>query len=100
MEGRVAALIAEGMQQVKQMSAQISGAGQPDPLIALKEQDLQFRAQQDAAENALDQQRLQLDQQKAAQNSQNSQDRIQATKDIAAARILAAREREIMKQQG
>jgi hypothetical protein len=48
----------------------------------------------------LDQQRLQLDQQKAAQNSQNSQDRIQATKDIAAARILAAREREIMKQQG
>ena len=96
----MAALIAEGMQQVKQMSAQISGAGQPDPLIALKEQDLQLRAQQDAAENALDQQRLQLDQQKADQNSQNSQDRIQATKDIAAARILAAREREIMKQQG
>jgi len=100
MEGRVAALIAEGMQQVKQMSAQISGAGQPDPLIALKEQDLQLRAQQDAAENALDQQRLQFDQQKAAQNSKNSQNRVQATKDIAAARILAAREREILKQQG
>jgi hypothetical protein len=100
MEGRVAALIAEGMQQVKQMSAEISGAGQPDPLIALKEQDLQLRAQQDAAENALDQQRLQLDQQRAAQNSENSQERIQATKDIAAARILAAREREILKQQG
>jgi hypothetical protein len=100
MEGRVAALIAEGMQQVKQMSAQISGAGQPDPLIALKEQDLQLRAQQDAAENALDQQRLQFDQQKAAQNSENSQNRVQATKDIAAARILAAREREILKQQG
>ena len=98
-EGQVAQLIAEGMQQVKQLSSQISGQDQADPLIALKEQDLQIRAQRDAAENQMDQQRLQLDQQKAAMTAELGQDRIQSAEDIAAARIQAAREREIMKQQ-
>jgi len=98
-EGQVAQLIAEGMQQVKQLSSQISGQDQADPLIALKEQDLQIRAQRDAAENQMDQQRLQLDQQKAAMTAELGQDRIQSSEDIAAARIKAAREREIMKQQ-
>ena len=98
-EGRVAELIAEGMQQVKQLSTQISGQNQPDPLIALKEQDLQIRAQRDAAENQMDQARLQLDQQKAQMNAELGQDRIKSAEDIAAARIDAAREREIMKQQ-
>tara|TARA_R110000824_G_scaffold7831_4_gene35409 strand:- start:4576 stop:7005 length:2430 start_codon:yes stop_codon:yes gene_type:complete len=98
-EGRVAQLIAEGMQQVKQLSSQISGQDQADPLIALKEQDLQIRAQRDAAENQMDQQRLQLDQQKAAMTAELGQDRIQSSEDIAEARIQAAREREIMKQQ-
>jgi hypothetical protein len=98
-EGQVAQLIAEGMQQVKQLSSQISGQDQADPLIALKEQDLQIRAQRDAAENQMDQQRLQLDQQKAAMTAELGQDRIQSAEDIAEARIQAAREREIMKQQ-
>jgi hypothetical protein len=98
-EGQVAQLIAEGMQQVKQLSSQISGQDQADPLIALKEQDLQIRAQRDAAENQMDQQRLQLDQQKAATTAELGQDRIQSAEDIAEARIQAAREREIMKQQ-
>ena len=98
-EGRVAQLIAEGMQQVKQLSSQISGQDQADPLIALKEQDLQIRAQRGAAENQMDQQRLQLDQQKAAMTAELGQDRIQSSEDIAEARIQAAREREIMKQQ-
>jgi hypothetical protein len=98
-EGRIAELIAQGMQQVKDISLQISGQNQPDPLLALKEQDLQIRAQRDAAENQMDKQRLQLDQQKAAMTAELGQDRIQSAEDIAAARIKAAREREIMKQQ-
>jgi len=98
-EGQVAQLIAEGMQQVKQLSSQISGQDQADPLSALKEQDFQIRAQRDAAENQMDQQRLQLDQQKAATTAELGQDRIQSAEDIAEARIQAAREREIMKQQ-
>ena len=97
-EGMVAGLIAQGMQEVKALSSQIAGENQPDPLIALKEQDLQIRAQRDAAENQMDRARLNLDTQKASQTAQLGAERIQSAEDIAAARIDAAREREVMKQ--
>ena len=98
-ESMVAEAIAQGLQEVKAKSAEISGGGdQPDPLIALKEQDLQLRAKQDAAENQMDQQRLALDQQKAQQNAQLGQQRIQSQEEIVSARIQAAKEREILKQ--
>ena len=98
-ESMVADLIAQGMQEVKALAGQIAGGGEePDPLIALKEQDLQIRAQRDASENQMDQARLELDRQKASQTAQLGAERIQSAEDIAAARIDAAREREIMKQ--
>ena len=97
-EGMVAGLIAQGMQEVKALSSQIAGENQPDPLIALKEQDLQIRAQRDAAENQMDRARLNLDTQKASQTAQLGAERIQSAEDIASARIDAAREREVMKQ--
>ena len=99
-ESMVADLVAKGMQEVKATSTQISGGGAPDPLIALKQQDLELRAQQDAAENQIDQARLSLDQQKAQNNAQLGAARIDSQEGIVAARIQAAREREIMKQQG
>ena len=98
-EALVADLISQGMQEVKTLSSQISGQGEQDPLIALKEQDLQLRAQRDTAENQIDQQRLQLDRQRAADNARLGEERIQSSEDQTAARIEAARERELMKQQ-
>ena len=98
-ESMVAEAIAQGMQEVKAMSAEISGEGdQTDPLIALKQQDLELRAQQDQAENQVDQARLALDQQKAQQNAQLGAQRIQSQEGIVEARIQAAREREMIKQ--
>ena len=97
-EGMVAELISQGMQEVKALSTQISGGGEQDPLIALKEQDLQIRAQRDANELAVDQARLELDGQKASNTMSLGKERIASAEEIAAARIQAAREREIMKQ--
>ena len=99
-ESMVAEQIAQGMQELKEISAQISGEGQqgPDPLIALKEQDLQLRAKRDEAENQIDQARLALDQQKAQSTASLGAQRIQSQEEIVAARIQAAREREMMKQ--
>jgi len=98
-ESMVAESIAQGLQEVKAMSAEISGGGEePDPLIALKQQDLEMRAKQDAAENQQDQARLTLDQQKAQASTKLGMERIQSQEEIVAARIQAAREREIMKQ--
>jgi hypothetical protein len=98
-ESMVAEFIAQGMQEVKSMSAEISGGGgEQDPLIALKQQDLEMQAKQDAAENQVDQARLALDQQKAQANTRLGMERIQSQEGIVAARIQAAREREMMKQ--
>ena len=97
-EAQVAQLISQGMQEVKSISMQLSGGGEQDPLIALKQQDLQIRAQRDEAESQIDQARLALDQQKAQNTAQLGAARIQSQEDIVQARINAAREREIMKQ--
>ena len=98
-ESMVAQLVAQGMQEVKALSMQISGGGQPDPLIALKQQDLELRAQRDAAENQIDQASLSLDREKADNTAQLGAARIQSQEEIVQARIQAARERELMKQQ-
>ena len=98
-ESMVAQLVAQGMQEVKALSAQISGGGEGDPLIALKQQDLEIRAQRDAADAQIDQARLALDQQKAQNTAELGAARIQSQEEIVQARINAARERELLKQQ-
>lgn len=98
-ESMVAQLVAQGMQEVKALSNQISGGGEPDPLIALKQQDLEIRAQRDAADAQIDQARLALDQQKAQNTAELGAARIQSQEEIVQARINAARERELLKQQ-
>jgi hypothetical protein len=69
-EAMVAMLVAQGMGELRQLSAQLSGEGAPDPLIKLKEQELAQRAQADQARVQIDQQKLGLQaqglQQKAA----------------------------------
>ena len=95
-----AQLIAQGMQQVKQLSQQISGAyqEQPDPLIGLKQQELSIKDQQVKGYLSQDQQELELDRQKLGQKSTEFQQRIASQEKQTAARIQAAAERERMKQ--
>jgi len=98
MEQLVAQYIAEGMQQVKQLSGQLSGAGQPDPLVKLKEQELQIKAQAEQNDAQMDAQKLQLDAQ-AMQNRQSQfQQRLASQEKQTAARIQSAMERELLKQ--
>jgi len=97
-EGTVAELISQGMQEVKALSVQISGGTDSDPLVALKEKDLQIREQRDVNELAVDQARLSLDQEKADNTLALGKERIASSEEIVAARIQAARERELLKQ--
>ena len=75
-EGMVALKIAQYMQEVRSMQDELSGGGGEDPLIALKQQELQQRAQNDQADNQIDQQRLALDQQRLQQKSALDQQRL------------------------
>ena len=95
-ERMTAQFVAEGLQQVKDLSAQMSGQG-PDPLVQLKEAELQQKAAEAQADDQLDQQKLQLDAQNQAMRSTQFQQRLQSQERQTAARIDAARERELLK---
>ena len=94
-----AQMIAQGMQEVKQMSQQVSGQG-PDPLVKLKEQELQLRAQSEQNDAQLDQAKLGLEQQSLAQRDRQFNQRLQSQESQTAARIQSAMDRERMKQRG
>ena len=96
----VAQGIAQGLQEAKQMSAQISGAGQPDPLVKLKEQELQIRAQSEQSDAQLDQARLQLEAQNQQMRSDQFDKRLASQEAQTAARIDSAMQRELLKQRG
>ena len=83
MDAVVAKLEAQFMAEIKQMSAQLSGAGQPDPVIQLKQQELQQDAQKDQMDAQVDQAKLQLDAEKLRQRTAIDQARIQKDYDIA-----------------
>ena len=71
------------MLQLKQLSQQLSGSGKPDPVIQLKQQELQQDAQKDQVDAQLDAAKLQLDAAKLKQRAENDQARIQKDYDIA-----------------
>jgi len=93
----VAQLVAQGMQQVKQLSGQLSGQG-PDPLVQLKEKELEIKAQSEQSDAQMDQARLQLDAQNQQMRGQQFQQRLQSQEQQTDKRIQSAMDREIMKQ--
>ena len=100
MEALVSQFIAQGMQQVKELSGQLSGAGQPDPLVQLKQAELQQKAQEAAADDQLDQAKLQLDAQNQAMRAEQFEKRLAAQERQTDKRIDSAMQRELLKMQG
>ena len=100
LERLTAQLIAQGMQKLQQMSQQLSGAGQPDPLLELKKQELAIKQQAEQNDAAMDQQKAALDAQSLAMRSQQFDQRLAAQERQTQARINSAMERELLKQRG
>jgi hypothetical protein len=82
-QSQIAVLEAQFMAEVKQQQAQLSGEGQPDPVIQLKQQELQQRALRDQADKEYDFGKLNLDQQKLEQKDKIDNEKIQSQEDIA-----------------
>jgi len=76
-EGMVALRIAANLQEVRNLQDQLAGGEGPDPLIKLKEAEIQQRAQNDQAKIALDEKKLALDQQKQQTKTQFNQQKLQ-----------------------
>ena len=98
LEARIAQLVAEGMTQLKQLSGQLTAPG-PDPLVQLKEKELQVRAQGEQNDAEIDRAKLGLEQQKVQQRDEQFDKRLESQERQTAARINAAERREVMKQQ-
>ena len=95
-----AQFVAEGLQQVKELSGEMSGAGAPDPLVQLKEQELQIKAQGDQADQQIDQAKVELDAQNQQMRGSQFDRRLASQESQTQARIQSAMEREILKQSG
>jgi chaperonin GroES len=95
-----AQLIAQELGNAKQISTQLANIGQqegPDPLVQLKEQELQIKAQGSQADIARDQAELQLDREKEIRKGREFQERLQSQENQTSARINSAMERERLK---
>ena len=97
-EGLTAQFVAEGMQMVKQMSQQVSNQG-PDPLVKLKEQELQIRAQSEQADAQNEAAKLNLDAQNQQMRATQFQQKLASQEKQTQARIQSAMERELLKKQ-
>ena len=97
-EAMVALRVAQFMEETRKLQNQLMGAGEegPDPIVALKEQELKIRAQSDMANQQIDRQRLQIEQQRTQANMQANQARIASQERIAEERAQVARERASM----
>jgi len=82
-QAQIATLEAQFMGEVQQLQAQMSGSGQPDPVIQLKQQELQQRAMNDQAKLQFDQAKLGFEQQKLQQKDAIDNARIDSQEDIA-----------------
>jgi len=101
-QAMLAQFVAQGTQQLVELGKQIQGGGEeqaPDPLIQLKQQELQLKSQQEQNDMAMEQQQLQLDREKLAQREAQFQQRLQSQENMTSARIDAGMQRELLKQQ-
>ena len=98
-EGLTAQFVAQGMQTVQQMSAQVSGQG-PDPLVQLKEQELQIKAQAEQNDMQVDQAKLNMEASGQRMRADQFQQRMASQERQTDKRIQSAMEREMLKQRG
>jgi len=99
-EALVAQIIAQEMTAVRALSQQIAGGGEeagPDPLIMLKQQEVDQKGQKTQADIANDQQKIALEQEKMLERSRQFDDRLESQESQTAARINASNEREMMR---
>ena len=99
MESIKAKFVAQGMQQLRQLSQQASGQG-PDPLVQLKEKELQLRAQAEQNDAQNDQAKLNLEAQNQRMRADQFQQRLASQERQTGARIDAAMQREFIKNRG
>jgi len=94
-EGMIALLVAQYMQEVRDLQNQLAGGegGGEDPVVQLKQQEIELKAQQQQVNAERDQAKLQIDAERVNQQGEIAQNRIDSQENIAQLRAEVARER-------
>jgi len=102
-EGMVAQIVAQELQNLRQLSIGIAGQSQPkeqqgpDPLIALKQQELQIKAQAEQNDAAIEQAKVALEKQKMGERARQFDERLASQEAQTAARLDAQAQRELLR---
>ena len=92
-EAKIAEKVVENMSFVQEASAKLSGSGQPDPLVQLKEKELAIKEQENQRKAQESAQKMNLQAQDMQMDADLARQRLQATLDIADEKAEIARER-------
>tara|TARA_A100001015_G_scaffold224681_1_gene253410 strand:- start:11964 stop:13670 length:1707 start_codon:yes stop_codon:yes gene_type:complete len=93
-----AQFMAEGMQAVQALSRQLSGQGEKDPVVDLKQQELQLEALKEQNDVEAEQAELSLKQAQQMDKSRQFDERLASQEQIAREKMEAARQRAIMQR--
>jgi len=93
-----AQFMAEGMQAVQALSRQLSGQGEKDPVVGLKQQELQLEALKEQNDVEAEQAELSLKQAQQMDKSRQFDERLASQEQIAREKMEAARQRAIMQR--
>tara|TARA_R100000908_G_scaffold65286_1_gene53860 strand:+ start:349 stop:2745 length:2397 start_codon:yes stop_codon:yes gene_type:complete len=98
LDGISAQFMAEGMQAVQALSRQLSGQGEKDPVVGLKQQELQLEALKEQNDVEAEQAELSLKQAQQMDKSRQFDERLASQEQIAREKMEAARQRAIMQR--
>jgi len=98
LDAMAAQFMAEGMKTVQDLGRQLSGGGKPDPVVQLKQQELQLDAVREENDKMMEERELNLKEAQMMDKSRQFDERIQSQEEQTASRINAAMERELLKQ--
>ena len=97
-EALAASFVAQGMQNLQALSRQLSGQGQKDPVVDLKQQELQLEALKEQNDVQAEQAELSLKQAQQMDKSRQFDERLASQEQIAREKINAARERAMIQR--
>jgi len=100
MQNRMDEIEAELMTAYLQEEAQVLGAQRQDPLVELKQQELQLKQQDQMQDAQQEQMELEFNKRKAQEQAAIQRERIGSTEDIAAMRAQIAMQRTANKGRG
>ena len=92
-EFQKALFISQYTKDMKELGAQLAGSDQPDPLVALKDKEINIKQQDLAAKQQQGQQKINLDKVKIGKKEESDKAKIESNEDIAELRGRIAREK-------